>query len=538
MQPKKTSSIGTKLAIAFLAILLISVSTSLFSLYQLKTVYGGTQVITQRWLSGLKETNEIRHYVHSTRRSQLRLLPTSKVSEVTVRESDIKRHAGNIEKVLNAYAGRQMPAQEKQLFDELRQRIDNVATGSANLLVFMKASEVRDEAQLYALNEKLAVVMGDAEKSLTALIKYNQEGALAAEEEAAERYSAAIRLSAGLIALGTLLVVILAITITRSITRPLQSVGDAMEKVGHGDLTISVTRDRHDEIGTLQTSLAAMTTSLRQLIGQVQESARSVSDVSGEIAAGNQDLSNRTEESANSLQRTNAAIQHLQQTIAHSSESARQANELAGTASEIAARGGYVVTNVVQNMQTITNSSRKISDIIGVIDGIAFQTNILALNAAVEAARAGEQGRGFAVVASEVRSLAQRSAEAAKEIKQLINASVSNIETGSEMVATAGATIQDLVKSVSSVSGMIAQIADSSQNQRQEVSLIHQSIHELEHMTQQNAALVEESSAAADSLKAQAASMLQAIGQFDAGASAVPSPASRIRSPALGLTRV
>eukprot|EP01030_Chromulinospumella_sphaerica_P015627 gene15627-15440_t len=239
MQPKKTSSIGTKLAIAFLAILLISVSTSLFSLYQLKTVYGGTQVITQRWLSGLKETNEIRHYVHSTRRSQLRLLPTSKVSEVTVRETDIKRHAGNIEKVLNAYAGRQMPAQEKQLFDELRQRIDNVATGSANLLVFMKGSEVRDEAQLYALNEKLAVVMGDAEKSLTALIKYNQEGALAAEEEAAERYSAAIRLSAGLIALGALLVVILAITITRSITRPLQSVGDAMEKVGHGDLTIS-----------------------------------------------------------------------------------------------------------------------------------------------------------------------------------------------------------------------------------------------------------------------------------------------------------
>ncbi len=513
----KTASIGTKLGIAFLVILLLSISTSLFSLYQLRTVYGGTQILTQRWLAGLKETNEVRHFVHSTRRAQLRLLPTSKLEEVATREKDIQRHAENIEKILTAYAQRAMPADEKELFATLKLRVADIATGSANLLNFMKANEVRDETQLYTLNEALAKVMGNAEQALATLIKYNQEGALAAEKTAADIYSAAIQLCSALIALTTVLGILLAIGITRSITRPLQTVGHVMEKVGHGDLTMQVVQYRQDEIGVLQRSLIDMTHSLRQLIGQVQDSARNVSSVSGEIAAGNLDLSNRTEESAISLQRTNAAIQHLQETITQSSESARSANELASTASDIAQRGGQVVADVVQNMQTITESSRKISDIIGVIDGIAFQTNILALNAAVEAARAGEQGRGFAVVASEVRSLAQRSAEAAKEIKQLINASVNNIETGSEMVATAGTTIRDLVVSVSRVSGMIAEIAQSSESERHEVLQINQSINELERMTQQNAALVEESSAAADSLKVQASSMLQAISRFDAG---------------------
>jgi len=517
MKFEPTASIGTKLGIAFLVILLLSISTSLFSLYQLRTVYGGTQILTQRWLAGIKETNEVRHFVHSTRRAQLRLLPTSKLEEVTTREKDIQRHAGNIEKTLATYAQRAMPADEKELFSTLQLRVADIATGSANLLNFMKANEVRDEAQLYALNEALAKVMGNAEQALTSLIKYNQEGALAAEQTAADIYSTAIQLCTALIALTTVLGIVLAIVITRSITRPLQMVGHVMEKVGHGNLTMQVVQDRQDEIGVLQRSLINMTHALRQLIGQVQDSARNVSSVSGEIAAGNLDLSTRTEESAISLQRTNAAIQHLQETITQSSESARSANELASTASAIAQRGGQVVADVVQNMQTITESSRKISDIIGVIDGIAFQTNILALNAAVEAARAGDQGRGFAVVASEVRSLAQRSAEAAKEIKQLINASVNNVETGSEMVATAGATIQDLVVSVSRVSDMIAEIAQSSESERHEVLQINQAINELEQMTQQNAALVEESSAAADSLKVQAASMLQAISRFDAG---------------------
>ncbi len=513
----KNLSIGAKLGAAFLVVLVLLIGTAVAGLYQLNSVYGGTQVLAQRWITGIKLTSDIRHYVHSTRRAQLRLLPNSTPEEVATREKDIKRHAENMAKTLDLYAQLDLHAEEKALFEELKVNIGNIATGSSKLVDFMKAHEVRDEAQLYAANEALATIMGNAENSLKAIIQFNLDGAGSAEKQAAATYAAALKINTGLILVTMILVIALAVSMTRNITRPLHEVMVIMDKVGSGDLSTQITQDRQDELGALQGSLIKMKQSLRMLIGQVQESARSVTSVSSEIAMGNLDLSNRTEDSANSLQRTNSAISHLQEAITQSSQSAHNANALASSASEIAERGGRVVGEVVENMQTITASSRKISDIIGVIDGIAFQTNILALNAAVEAARAGEQGRGFAVVASEVRSLAGRSADAAKEIKQLINESVSNVEAGSAMVATAGSTIQNLVESVSQVSGIVAEIAQSAEAQRQEVSAISQSIDQLEQMTQQNAALVEESSAAADSLKGQASTLLDAISTFNAG---------------------
>jgi methyl-accepting chemotaxis protein len=261
-------------------------------------------------------------------------------------------------------------------------------------------------------------------------------------------------------------------------------------------------------------ALQGMQTSLSHLVRQVRESAESIEIASDEVASGNADLSMRTENTASNLQTAASSMSELTGTVSQSADSARQANQLAGTAAEVAVRGGTVVSEVVNTMDNITASSRKISDIIGVIDGIAFQTNILALNAAVEAARAGEQGRGFAVVASEVRSLAGRSAEAAKEIKTLIGASVESVEDGSRLVGSAGKTMGEIVESVQRVATMIGEISSTTAEQSHGIAQINAAVNELEQMTQQNSALVEQSTAAALSLKDQASRLTQLVGTF------------------------
>ena len=261
-------------------------------------------------------------------------------------------------------------------------------------------------------------------------------------------------------------------------------------------------------------ALFDMQASLRNLVGQVRNSTNSISTASSEIATGNQDLSQRTEQTASNLQQAASSMDQLTGTVKQSAESARQANQLASSAAEVAARGGTVVSQVVSTMTEINTASKKISDIIGVIDGIAFQTNILALNAAVEAARAGEQGRGFAVVAGEVRSLAQRSAQAAREIKTLIGASVEKVESGSRLVSDAGRTMNEIVGSVQRVSDIIGEITAAAAEQSDGIEQVNSSVTQLDQMTQQNAALVQESAAAAESLKGQAASLAQVVGTF------------------------
>ncbi|MFI8615138.1 methyl-accepting chemotaxis protein [Acidovorax sp. NPDC077693] len=317
----------------------------------------------------------------------------------------------------------------------------------------------------------------------------------------------------------------LAWKLVHSITVPLNQAVENIDAIAAGDLTREIQSTRKDEFGHMLRALSSMSERLRGVVGEVRTGVNSVSSASVEIANGNHDLSARTEQTASNLEETAASMEQLTATVSQSADTARQANQLASTAAQAAARGGEVVGQVVTSMQQITDSSKKINDIIGVIDGIAFQTNILALNAAVEAARAGEQGRGFAVVASEVRSLAGRSAEAAKEIKALIGASVQNVESGSAQVAQAGQTMQEIVASVQRVSDLIGEITASSTEQRDGIAQVNQAVTHLDQMTQQNAALVEESTAAATSMRDQAQRLAEVVSVFNVGAMAVSAPA-------------
>ena len=331
------------------------------------------------------------------------------------------------------------------------------------------------------------------------------------------------------------LAIVMVLFIVRSITHPLTRAVGLADAIAAGDLTQDVHDERRDELGHLLRALSAMGARLRGVVSEVRAGVESVSAASSQIAIGNQDLSSRTEQTAANLEETAASMEELTATVTQSADTARQANQLAANAAQAAERGGEVVGQVVTSMQQITDSSRKIADIIGVIDGIAFQTNILALNAAVEAARAGEQGRGFAVVAGEVRSLAQRSAEAAKEIKQLITTSVDNVQSGSAQVEQAGQSMQDIVHSVRRVSDLIGEITASSTEQRDGIGQVNQAVANLDQMTQQNAALVEESSAAAAAMHEQAQRLSQVVAVFNVGtnaALAAPRSAVRVAAPA------
>jgi methyl-accepting chemotaxis protein len=318
--------------------------------------------------------------------------------------------------------------------------------------------------------------------------------------------------------------------ITRSITRPLDQALATVRRVADGDLTVQVETGGRDEMAQLLRNLATMTANLRQLVGEVAAGAHAVADTSAQIAQGNLDLSQRTEEQASTLEETASSMEELTSTVAQNAHNARAANELALAASGVAQEGGRAVNEVVATMNGIAGSSTRISEIISVIDGIAFQTNILALNAAVEAARAGEQGRGFAVVAAEVRTLAQRSAQAAKEIKTLIVDSVQQVEAGTRQVDAAGRKMQDIVSSVGQVSELIAEIAAASQEQSSGIEQVSTAVTQMDQGVQQNASLVEEGTAATESMKAQAVALQRMVARFRIGAEAPVAPLADLAS--------
>ena len=321
-----------------------------------------------------------------------------------------------------------------------------------------------------------------------------------------------------LLAMGAALISLLvAFLATRSITRPLKEAVAVAERVANGDLTSDIHVNSTDETGQMMAALKNMNASLIKIVAEVRAGTESIAEASSEIATGNLDLSARTEQQADSLGQTSSSMRELTDTVQHNADNARQANQLAAQASEVAVRGGSVVSHVVDTMGSITASSKKIVDIIGVIDGIAFQTNILALNAAVEAARAGEQGRGFAVVAAEVRNLAQRSASAAKEIKALIGDSVAKVKEGSTLVEQAGVTMQEVVASVRRVTDIMGEITSASQEQSAGIANVNTTIFEMDETTQQNAALVEEAAAAAASMQDQAAHLARVVSVFKLG---------------------
>ncbi|MBL0727696.1 methyl-accepting chemotaxis protein [Piscinibacter sp. HJYY11] len=397
---------------------------------------------------------------------------------------------------------------------------DDVAALSAQIDKYGKLADSAIDLATVDPNTGIAA-MQNADMAFAAMAK--AVGALVAKMEAASsahmdaaaaratRISVLLGLLASLACLGT---VGAAWWMQRRVVRDLRRAVGVAAEVANGNLQAEAASTRRDEVGDLMRSLGAMTAQLSRSLHTVMQSSGAIQSASAEIASGNLDLSHRTEQTAGNLQQAASSMEQLSGTVKQSADSARQANQLAASAAEVASRGGSVVSQVVSTMDEINASSKKISDIIGVIDGIAFQTNILALNAAVEAARAGEQGRGFAVVASEVRSLAQRSAEAAKEIKSLIGASVEKVEAGSRLVADAGATMTEIVSSVQRVSDIIGEITTATSEQSDGIGQVTRAVTQLDQMTQANASLVEQSAAAAESLKQQAQQLASVVSTF------------------------
>ena len=406
---------------------------------------------------------------------------------------------------------------------EGKAQLDRIgAARSQALEVIRQAAALRSQGDVSAatalVNDKLQPLVTAYVGELDNFIQLQERR----RDEAAQRTQAQ-RQRALWISLAVCVVVVLGALalsgwLVNSLTEPLQRAVGLAEAIQDGDLTQDVHDDRGDELGHLLRALSAMGAKLRTVVGEVRMGVESVSAAAGQIATGNHDLSARTEQTAANLEETAASMEELTATVTQSADTARQANQLAAQAAQAAQHGGEVVGQVVVSMEHITESSRKIGDIIGVIDGIAFQTNILALNAAVEAARAGEQGRGFAVVAGEVRTLAQRSAEAAKEIKGLITTSVQNVEQGSHQVGQAGQSMGEIVESVRRVSDLIGEITASTTEQRDGIGQVNQAVANLDQMTQQNAALVEQASAAAASMSEQAQRLAQVVSVFNVGA--------------------
>jgi len=409
---------------------------------------------------------------------------------------------------------------ERELFDKLGAVRKEYIASRDTITAAKKAGDMDKAKQIF--ESKFRPTSVTYQETIKALVQMQRDELDEAVKRIEDANSAArlglLVFSLSALALGAALLVWL----TRSITGPLRAAGDVADAIANFDLTRPITVTTSDETGRLMASLQTMQSALLKLIGDVRSSTDSIGTASTEIALGNHDLSARTEQTAANLQEAAASMMQLTGTVRQTADAAITANQLASSATDVAQRGGAVVSQVVATMEDISASSRRISDIIGTIDGIAFQTNILALNAAVEAARAGEQGRGFAVVASEVRSLAGRSAEAAKEIKTLISASAERVESGTRQVQDAGNTMTEIVASVQRVTDIIAEISAASREQSDGIGQINAAVTQLDQMTQQNAALVEESAAAAESLRDQSGRLSEAISVFRLKDGAVP----------------
>lgn len=422
----------------------------------------------------------------------------------------------------------------KQKIITLQEAGETFETAKEQLIALARAGDM-DGATEFVLRK--LTTSQNAYLDLATAFANSQDQQLQAEGKTAIADGAtAIQLTLIFSALAILMAAALGYFLTRSITRPLHTAVKVAENVAAGDLTTQIQVMSQDETGQLMQGLKNMNENLLKIVTEVRAGTNAITSASSEIAAGNLDLSSRTEQQASSLEETASAMEQMTATVKQNADNARQANLLAAQASRVAVQGGEVVGEVVNTMEGINTSSRKIVDIIAVIDGIAFQTNILALNAAVEAARAGEQGRGFAVVASEVRNLAQRSASAAKEIKVLIDDSVAKVDNGTQLVAKAGATMAEVVSSVKNVTDIVGEIAIASNEQSTGIEEINKAITQMDEVTQQNAALVQEASSAAYSLNEQAERLSQAISIFKVSAgsaTAAVRKAGQTKSPAL-----
>ena len=504
--------VGVRLALGFGLLLLLVLVMGLFAVNRVDRVQGSVTALSGTWLPNTQRMASINEALNQMRRAELQLMLGGGAAAVKDESARIAKQWELMPKLLTGYGASVQSEEERRELATLQVAIDAYKATQPTLLDMVTQGRTEDA---------LALVRGDSRKafratteSLGKLKKLLDQGVDEADQSAAASYKAVVWGIWTLVGLALGLGGLTAWLLTRSLTVPLGMAAAAADRIADGDLSAVAQSVRGDEMGDLLRSLSRMQQALNTSVSAVRASADSIATASQEVSSGGHDLSMRTEQAASNLEETSAAMAQVTDTVRQSADSARQARALSLEASNVAAKGGAVVAQVVNTMNGIQATSRKIADITGVIDGIAFQTNILALNAAVEAARAGEQGRGFAVVAGEVRSLAQRSAEAAREIKTLIGGSVEQIESGARQVGDAGSTMQEVVSSIAKVNGLIAEIAEAIQLQTQSLGEVNSAIGQLDGMTQQNAALVEESAAASESLQQQAAQLTEVVAQF------------------------
>ncbi|MFL9878034.1 methyl-accepting chemotaxis protein [Herbaspirillum rhizosphaerae] len=507
--------IGKRLGLGFAAILGLSIVIAGIGVWKLQSVATATQAMMDVPLAKERMIGDWYRHTYSGIR---RATAVAKSSDPSLgaffkpETDEATRISGELQKKIFELL---VSDEEKQLYDKIM-ALRKIYLAKRDVIYKAKAEPNPDPAMIAAALEKdylpAAKQYSTEVENLLALQRktidqLNQHVA----EIASQSANLLIVLEVLVLAMG----IICAWYLTTGITRPLNTAVGISRRVAEGDLSVEITVSTKDEAGQLLQALKDMNVSLRNIVGNVRTGTDTIATASGQIASGNLDLSSRTEQQAGSLEETASAMEELTSTVKQNADNARQANQLAVSASEVAVQGGSVVGKVIATMSSINESSKKIVDIISVIDGIAFQTNILALNAAVEAARAGEQGRGFAVVASEVRSLAQRSAAAAKEIKSLIDDSVEKVGTGSKLVEQAGSTMEEVVASVKRVTDIVGEISSASQEQSTGIEEVNRAITLMDESTQQNAALVEQAAAAAQSMQEQAGKLAQLVSVFN-----------------------
>jgi methyl-accepting chemotaxis protein len=527
-------TISRKLLLSSLLVLSLTVMVGIISMIQLDKFNQTSDDIERNWMPAAIQSADLNKHAADFRLVELQHLMSTDAQEMAGADKNLVESGTEIEKTKASYLALIATPEARTLFDAFSRHWEAYLAEHRKIIAFSRENK-DDQAK--------ALIRGDSQKyfdaasaDLASLVALNVAGGKEAGRLGDVVYRNAHLWIVGLLAGAVALGLGMALFTARVVSMPLLAAVRVAKMVAAGDLTSRIDVTSRDETGQLMQALKDMNSNLVNTVGHVRAGADTIATISGQIAAGNLDLSSRTEEQASSLEETASSMEQLTSTVKQNADHAHQANLLAAAASQVAVKGGAVVAQVVDTMQDIHASAGKIADIIGVIDGIAFQTNILALNAAVEAARAGEQGRGFAVVATEVRSLAQRSAAAAKEIKTLIGNSAYQVDAGSKLVGQAGATMEQVVANIKQVADIMAEISAASIEQSQGIEQVNQAIIQMDTVTQQNAALVEQAAAAAQSLQDQASQLAQVVGVFKldgfeapvAVAAAPPRPTSTV----------